>query len=185
MSAVPVKEEESLVSLDGAANGTAKLITNKGGPGRAGIVAEPVIGLGIGVAVILVQISMKSIGAAAGDELILAAAALTCAGKLASDDTAKLLDRVNRGVPDDGAELACRAVVDVETIDRDVILIGTCTCDCSAKGSTGLQGKERGRVVPVSDRQVLEKLHLEVVADRCVSRVESYSLFRSRYHDCL
>ena len=63
---------------------------------------------------------MKIVRSALRDQLELAAAALARAGELAAYDTAELLDGVDRGIADDGAEAARLIVIDVEAVQRDI-----------------------------------------------------------------
>src|SRR5688572_16510483 len=153
-----VKEEEQFVANDSTAKATAELGTlevrfrrykatdlgqsllNR----RIGCQITPsaVIEKGVCcervVAVINTERSVKIVRTTAGDQLDLTAAASTFRGARVGGYCTKLLDRIDRGIADSRESLARGLVIRIDSVDRDVALIGTSTGNGShAVGGSG------------------------------------------------
>ena len=147
---VVIEEEKRLVFTaeemgdgDRAANGAAELVLdeviarNLGG----GVVAEPTVGHQRRIAVVLIQVAVKLVCAALGNQFELTASGGSCICGVPRDTGMKLFDRVNRRVTDDAAlkasgnatirlgGVARRKVIDVQAVERDVVLIDACPGD--------------------------------------------------------
>src|SRR5581483_6949230 len=86
-----VEEEKQLVVFDGAANAAAELVLHQLGRANVRQIVEPVIGCGRVIAVILARVAVPVVGSAPGDQLELAAAALSAGGRKSSNGAAELL----------------------------------------------------------------------------------------------
>ncbi len=155
------------------------------------LLIEPVVGGEIGVAVILVQRRMPVVGAALGDDVYLCAGGAARLGIRAGRRDAEFLHRIERGTQHAIEGEACDLIVVVETVQRDVALVGACARDDAAAAvfigllrvvlgglpseieHAGLQAKQVGDVAAFH-RERLDRLAVDRVADGSVGRIEGF-----------
>src|SRR5436190_15654517 len=138
-----------------AAKAAAILMTAKSRPCHFIRVVEKAVGSGLFGPVIFADISVILIAAAIGGQLDLAAASASGGCIKTGYRTAKFLDRVDRRITDRAECLASCLIVGVDTVDRDIRLVGTGTryrtnaiCGCRTKigpDDTRLQSEQCGR----------------------------------------
>src|SRR5580700_12260090 len=107
---------------------------------------------------------MERIGTTAGYEFELAATASVGVGKKAGLNSSELLDRVHRSVGDNAPKITCSHVVDVEAIHRNSTLIHAGARYRAVQGRARLLHEERRGTAPILDRQIIQHLHLNIVA---------------------
>src|ERR1700722_121023 len=160
---VEVEEEEEFVTQDRSADIAAELILDQviAGNYRIRIVAEPAVGHQGRIAMVFVDVAVKLIGAGLGDKLKLAAAGGAAGCLKSANGAVELFDGIDGRVAHDGKSGAdagptialCRAaggeVIDVQAIDRDVVLVNAGAGYGSGVSDAGLQREERHRVVPL------------------------------------
>src|ERR1035438_9886892 len=107
----------------------------------------------------------------------------------------KLLHRVDRRVADDGAaepffepgvalrRAASRQIDDVQTVERDLILIDARARGCTLTGYARLHGEQRGGIVALLYGKVVEFIYVEGVANVGVGRIDGDFRVGSRHFD--
>src|ERR1700733_4479489 len=137
---------------------------------------------------ILIDVSVKSIGAALGHQLELAAARWAGGGQVAADYAVKLLHRVDRRVSNNGAGTESvddsgayvlllrrpsgREIVHIQAIQRDVILVDASTGNSTSIRHAGLHREQCSRIISRLYGKVIELLHVKRIADGRVSGIQ-------------
>ena len=166
-----VEEEKDTILEDRAAEGSSVLVADESGTGDAGAVAEPVVGLGEGVAIVLVGRTVELIGAALGDDGDLTTAGAAEVGAQSGNRGAELLNRIE-GNGENGVEaVGALVVIDVDAIQQDIVLIGTGAQDLAGRRHTGLDAKERYDVARLQGHLFYLGL-VEGIADGGVLRID-------------
>src|SRR5260370_14096776 len=166
-----VEEEKDTILEDRTAEGSAVLVANQRRTRDAGAVAEPIVGLGEGVSIVLVGRAVELIGAAFGDDGDLTTAGAAEIGAQSGDGGTELLNRIERNGENGVKAVGALVVINVHAIQQDVVLIGTGAQDLAGRRYTGLDAKERYDVARLQ-RDLFYLSLVERAADGGVLRVD-------------
>jgi hypothetical protein len=172
-----VGEEEKLVFEDGTTNVATEDVADElaGAIGQAtaefGLLIEIVVGDSESGTVVPIGGTMEVVCPGLGDEADLCAGGMSGLGVGHASGDAKLLDRVLGLAKNAGEGETVDLIVIVDTIDRDVALIGTTTIDCATTAIL-LGGIARWRQINDSGLEREDVWHVARLAgERLDSRV--------------
>jgi len=110
---------------------------------------------------------------------------LSVTGQRAARHGAQLLHRIHRGVAHHRAEIPGGHIVDVQAVERHVVLVNAGAGDGSIAGGAWLDGEQRRRRIADLNRKLVHHLHFVVVAHSRVGGIQRDAFIGRRHFDSL